>query len=63
MACEPGNYYSGSKCQECADGTYQDQAGQTQCNTCKNGAKFTTKPRLSADQCVGKFFIKKEGMG
>lgn len=63
VPCEPGNYFNGSVCLKCANGAYQDQAGQTQCKTCENDALFTTEPRVSTDQCVGKCFIKKDGNG
>ena len=62
VPCEPGNYYNGSVCLECPDGKYQDLAGQTQCKDCENGAQFTSQPRLSSGQCVGKCAIEKVGV-
>ena len=54
VQCEPGYFFNGGACTECGDGQYQDLAGQTQCKMCGNGATFSTQPRLSADQCVGR---------
>ncbi|KAK7489121.1 hypothetical protein BaRGS_00019635, partial [Batillaria attramentaria] len=52
VPCEPGYQFSNDACVGCANGQYQDLAGQLICKECENGADFSSEPRLASTQCV-----------
>ncbi|CAH1795056.1 unnamed protein product [Owenia fusiformis] len=52
--CSPGNYYSYAteKCEQCATGYYQNEAGQLRCKPCGTGATTLSTGATAESQCT-----------
>ncbi|CAL1528983.1 unnamed protein product [Lymnaea stagnalis] len=51
LPCGPGMFYNNGACNQCPDGSYQDEIGQATCKPCPSSVQNSYLPRTSENHC------------